>query len=473
METRININYTPSGTSEVFGTFTISFQGIDGQIRSVDTKFNPKQLWEFSRDTTSVAFDFLVLALIVYNVDRAVHRLLYSDDGWKRDLVLLDVPVINLAMMNHGREVFNRAISFLTGDNWNIHFVQANPYDYRPTKNIRDYDPQEFEKVALFSGGLDSLIGFIDETNTLSVNKKILLVSHMELGKEHCDQKSILGYCRENNIFQNKFEQVLLNAGLKPKSWNVKRTPSESTFRSRSLLFFAAGIYVAHKISPNTPLIVPENGTISINIPLDSGRRSACSTRTTHPTFIKRIQEALKLVGINNTFNNPYRLKSKADMMKDCDNDVNKSVILRQLYSKSCSCAKRGHNSHWDKPGDVIRNRKITHCGMCLPCLYRRVSLDIIGLDSAEYVGTDVMHGTKYNLNIHKQKRNHDFNALLYFIKNRMDANIIRRELVMNGIRSKQELDDYVSLALHSYQQVKDWIARKGTPEIKGKAGIV
>ena len=54
-----------------------------------------------------------------------------------------------------------------------------------------------------------------------------------------------------------------------------------------------------------------------------------------------------------------------------------------------------------------------------------------------------------------------------------MDANIIRRELFMNGIRSKQELDDYVSLALHSYQQVKDWIVRKGTPEIKDKAGIV
>lgn len=147
METRININYTPSGTSEVFGTFTISFQGIDGQIRSVDTKFNPKQLWEFSRDTTSVAFDFLVLALIVYNVDRAVHRLLYSDDGWKRDLVLLDVPVINLAMMNHGREAFNRAISFLTGDNWNIHFVQANPYDYRPTKILEITTHKSLKKL--------------------------------------------------------------------------------------------------------------------------------------------------------------------------------------------------------------------------------------------------------------------------------------------------------------------------------------
>ena len=62
METRININYTPSKTSEVFGLFTLSFQGSDGKVHSVDTKFNPKQLWEFSRDTSSVAFDLLVLS---------------------------------------------------------------------------------------------------------------------------------------------------------------------------------------------------------------------------------------------------------------------------------------------------------------------------------------------------------------------------------------------------------------------------
>ena len=66
METRININYTPSKTSEVFGLFTLSFQGSDGKIHSVNTKFNPKQLWEFSRDTSSVAFDLLVLSMIVY-----------------------------------------------------------------------------------------------------------------------------------------------------------------------------------------------------------------------------------------------------------------------------------------------------------------------------------------------------------------------------------------------------------------------
>ena len=99
METRININYTPSKTSEVFGLFTLSFQGSDGKVHSVDTKFNPKQLWEFSRDTSSVAFDLLVLSMIVYNVDRAVLRLSNSDDGWKRNLILLNVPVINLEDM--------------------------------------------------------------------------------------------------------------------------------------------------------------------------------------------------------------------------------------------------------------------------------------------------------------------------------------------------------------------------------------
>ena len=50
--------------------------------------------------------------MIVYNVDRSVHRSSHSDDGWKRNLVLLDVPVVNLDDMNKGREAFNRAISF-------------------------------------------------------------------------------------------------------------------------------------------------------------------------------------------------------------------------------------------------------------------------------------------------------------------------------------------------------------------------
>ncbi|MDD3063198.1 MAG: hypothetical protein PHX50_10280 [Massilibacteroides sp.] len=471
METRIIIEYKKSEDTNTFGTYSLSFKDSNSAIHKVDLKFDFKQLWSFSRDTTSVAFDFLILALIIYSADRILKRSLYSDTGWRRDIVLENIPVINLNAMQNGADYLCRAISFLTGDNWNLNFVKADEYNYSPSKKISSYNASEYEFVSLFSGGLDSLIGFIDKANDLNENKKILLISHMELGKEHGDQSSILDYCNRHNIYDGKYDQLLLNAGLKQKSWNIC-TPTESTFRSRSLLFFAAGIYVAYRIGPTIPLIVPENGTISINIPLDAGRRSSCSTRTTHPTFIRRIQQALSVIGIHNTLINPYRFKSKADMMSDCAQNPQKLSILKSLYDLSCSCAKRGHNVFWDKSGFEIRDAKIKHCGMCLPCLYRRVALDAIGLDDENRLGTDVLNGIKYSINNPIQKRNRDFNALLYFIKNRMNERTIRRELFLNGISDNQELKDYTSLALHSYEQIVNWLMKKANQDILKKAGL-
>ena len=109
---------------------------------------------------------------------------------------------------------------------------------------------------------------------------------------------------------------------------------------------------------------------------------------------------------------------------------------------------------------------------MCLPCLYRRVALDTIGLDNEALLGTDVLHDIKFNLDNKHQKRNRDFNALLYFLKNRMNERTIRQELFFNGIIEKQELDEYTSLALHSYRQVINWLKKKATNEIQIRAGI-
>ena len=471
METVVSIIYTSSSSKEHIGDFSLAFIGFDGQYRTVGLKFDIKELWSFSKDTSSVAFDFLVLSMLVYNVDRAINRAKYSIDGWHRTIKMINIPVINLEEMNRGKTLFERAISFLTGDSWRFEFVHSAEYEYHPL-NISSYDITDYEEVSLFSGGLDSLIGFIDSAHRIQEGKKVLLVSHMELGKEKKDQVDILNYCSNNHIHDMKYDRLLLNAGLKPKSWNIPSS-TESTFRSRSLLFFAAGIYVSFHIGADMKLIVPENGTISINIPLDSGRRSACSTRTTHPTFIKKLQLALSEIGIENMIENPYRLKSKADMMKDAfENDVKKAELI-PLVNLSCSCAKRGHNIHWDKSGAEIRENNITHCGMCLPCLYRRVALDAVGLDNTENLGTDVLNGQKYNINDHSQKRAKDFRALLYFLRCRCNAKNIKRELILNGITDVKELNDYVNLALHSYQQVRGWLELNANFRIKQLAGII
>jgi len=230
-----------------------------------------------------------------------------------------------------------------------LHFVQAEPYAYNlvvdTTYNVADY-----AKVALFSGGLDSLIGFVNEASTLGGNEKILLISHKEQGKEGADQTSILDTCRRNGYFTGKYTQLIANVGIRPQSWRNK-VSAEGTFRSRSLLFFAMAIYTAYHISRDMCVIVPENGTISINIPLDKGRRSACSTRTTHPTFIRRIQHILEKLGITNQLVNPYKFHTKADMMVECCADQTRKYILEHLYRLSCSCAKRSHCRWWDNRG--------------------------------------------------------------------------------------------------------------------------
>lgn len=423
----------------------------DGINHSVSMKFGFDDLWSFSRDLSSTAFDFLLLAHIVYCVDRAISRNKFSTDGWHRNLRVEGIPVQNFKAMDTSKALFRKAINFLTGDSWNFEFIQGNEINWKNSK-AKEFDNSLYESVSLFSGGLDSLIGFVDHASKLPEDKKILLISHKELGKEGGDQKRILEECERKGFFVNKYSRLLLNAGLKNYTWENK-LPNEGTFRARSLLFFAAGIYTAHSISPDIKLIVPENGTISLNIPLEKGRRGACSTRTTHPTFIRRIQTALESLGIQNLIINPYQLSSKADMMIDCCKDTQKEDILKHLSHLSCSCAKRSHNRWWDKRGGQVR-----HCGYCLPCIYRRVALDCVGLDSFDYIGTDIYRNAHFRIDDTSQQRSSDIRSLIYFLTRNLNREYIRRELLNNGVRDVNEIENYIELTFRSYEQVLNWL---------------
>ena len=461
MAVEVRISYHQSQDLLKFGQFFLDLYDDDGHQQMIQLKFDIDNLWNYARDTTSVAFDFLVLAMSVYNADRAVNRAKYSEEGWKR-MIRLQVPVLNMVAMRNGLPYFKSAIDFLTGDEWDLVFVQAEPYNYAPSR-IRFENLRDYERVSLFSGGLDSLIGFIDGCSQLTDGKKVLLVSHVELGKEGGDQSRILDKCETNHLFSGKYDRALVNAGLKIHRGNTLQT--EATFRARSILFFAAGIYCAHAINPNMPLIIPENGTISLNIPLDKGRRSACSTRTTHPVFLKRLQSALSAIGIQNQLVNPYQLKSKKDMVDNCCLEVERARALRLLCGESCSCAKRSHRRYWER-------RNVLHCGVCLPCLYRRVSLsDVDGLRD-EQVGIDVFSPVEIMMNRTDIKRNRDFKSLLYFLKTRCNREVIETELIANGITGKDEVNTYTDFVLHSYDQVKDWLRANGDASIKLMAGI-
>ena len=151
----VNISYQHSADPAKFGQYSLSLTDNAGQTMDVELKFNFDDLWRIAHDTSSVAFDFLVFAMSVYNADRAVSRAKYSEEGWKRN-IHLRVPVVNVAAMERGLESFRSAVDFLTGDVWNFEFVQAPPYNYAPPR-IQFENLQDYDRVSLFSGGLDSL----------------------------------------------------------------------------------------------------------------------------------------------------------------------------------------------------------------------------------------------------------------------------------------------------------------------------
>lgn len=472
MGARVNVVFEPSHEAQdrCLGKFSLHSFDMDGNPIMADLNFDFFPLWEFSQDTSSAYFDVLLLGQIVYSTDRILNRLAFSDDGWCRNIELNDVPVVNADLFNLHRQEFNTALSYLTGDNWTVSFTQMPPLEYTPEIE-HHYNADEYEYVSLFSGGLDSLIGFIDKASDLHAGKKILLVSHYDMGKESMDQERIFHSCAANEFFNGKYTSIKAKIGMK-NCIKERKVKYENTFRSRSFLFFAMGLYCAKRISATQEVIVPENGTISINIPLCKSRRSSCSTRTTHPVSMKLIMRALENVGINNALINPYHFKSKADMMIDCAQDNSKRHILEVLSPLSCSCAKRSHNRWWDKDGEYIHANHVHHCGMCMPCIYRRVAMHAIGLDNPAELGTDIFHGTRYfDINNLQRKTSLDINMLLRFIR-KINRPAVENELLAESI-DENELDRYVDLVMHSYQQIKDWISLKADDNIKRKAGIL
>lgn len=457
----VNISYHQSADPAKFGQYSLSLTDEAGQRQDVELKFNFDDLWRITCDTSSVAFDFLVFAMSVYNADRAVSRAKYSEEGWKRN-IHLQVPAVNADAMRRGLDGFRSAVGFLTGDVWEFEFIQVPPYNYAPPR-VRFENLQDYGRVSLFSGGLDSLIGFIDGCALLPASKKILLISHAELGKEGKDQSRILDRCVHSGLFDGQYDRAFLRAGLKLHRGNTLET--EATFRARSILFFAAGVYCASAISPDMPVTIPENGTISLNIPLDKGRRSACSTRTTHPVFLRRLQSAMNAIGIQNPLENPYQLKSKKDMVDDCCQNAKRKRALVLLCTESCSCAKRSHKRYWTR-------RNVLHCGACLPCLYRRVSLSGIEELRNEQYGLDVFTPAEIQITRSDIKRNRDFKSLLYFLKNRCTKKVIETELIANGVTGKDDVNIYTDFVLHSYEQVKEWLRVNGNAEVKRMAGL-
>jgi hypothetical protein len=300
------------------------------------------------------AWDFLSLALAVIAADLAGHRTA-SPDGWTREMEL-EVAVADSAFWNSQRQLIQQLLGFLTNDVWKVNFIDGG-YSPKPPKKL--VLPSE-DCVSLLSGGLDSFIGNLD---LVASGKRPFAVS-----------QTVVGDAEKQSTFAR-----LMGGGLRHLQMNhnadVPKPETPSSQRARSLIFVTYGVLAATTLKQyhdgaTVTLYVCENGFISINPPLTEMRLGSLSTRTTHPVFFLLLHQLLDQAGLRVRLENPYQLKTKGEMLRDC---ADKKALLAHA-SKTTSCGRYLIFGH-------------THCGRCVPCLVRRAAFRAAGMpDGTKYV---------------------------------------------------------------------------------------
>ncbi|WP_301099851.1 Qat anti-phage system QueC-like protein QatC [Otariodibacter sp.] len=290
-------------------------------------------------------WDFNTIALSVAAADNSLTRK-NSADGWTRQIDLT-IHLCNPHIWEPIKQHLEKTLRFLTGDFWYLTFKGDGVTPPR-AKKLKQFDSN---CVSLLSGGIDSLVGAID---IVADNHKPIFVSQVVRGDADIQRDYAKKIRPESPHFQ----------------WNHNIHPpkgeSEGSTRGRSIIFFAfaalASSAIEQKFNLSTNIYVPENGFISLNIPLNSGRMGSFSTKTTHPIYLQGIQNIWNKVGINLNIVMPYQFKTKGEVLTECKNQQ----LLEKLVFQSVSCGK-------------YRVYKMQHCGRCVPCLVRRAAFQYWG----------------------------------------------------------------------------------------------
>lgn len=316
-------------------------------------------LGEYGLTPTDTSVDLALLAATVTAADTRISRRLNAQDFWTREIAL-HIPVADPALWGNQAELLSKLLNFLTGDRWSLHFRERPEVEsglIKASTKPRTLNPTS---VCLFSGGLDSFIGAID---LLSQGLTPLFVSH------HWDSVTAKYQRNCSALLKARYSQAFghVRAHVGFKRTTFLQETGEDTLRGRSFLFFSLAALAADSVGERMVINVPENGLISLNVPLDPLRVGALSTRTTHPFYMARFNELLTNLGINTVLHNPYAFKTKGEMALECRDQQ----FIRQHASNTMSCSSPQSRRYDPDPAE----RAPKHCGRCVPCLIRRASL--------------------------------------------------------------------------------------------------
>jgi 7-cyano-7-deazaguanine synthase in queuosine biosynthesis len=319
--------------------------------------------------------DLLEVASYVYVADSAISRGGNTDSRmgarWRRKF-RFDIPVRlpSLWSSHPVQSALVETLGFLSDDDYQFRFRPlANPsaatdYFAFPNSGTVRFTPKE---VILFSGGLDSFSGAVEE---LAVrHSRVALVSHRSSPKIFEAQKYLVEQLRRR-FGSDRILHVPIRATL------TGRMGTEGTHRTRSFLFAALGTVVARLFDRNR-ISFFENGMMSLNLPPVAQVVGSRATRSTHPQAIAGFRRVLSAI-LAQSFDvdNPFGWMTKTE-------------VVERITANRCDDLVRHTRS-------CTRVRDMTilhpHCGQCSQCIDSYDDLLLIGgklLRSATLKGID------------------------------------------------------------------------------------
>ncbi len=365
----------PSGTAEK-AIVPLRLWGRESNVGLKITDISRKMV----ANIHPVLVDLLEIATYVYCADQATTRGgdTSRDYGakWRRHFHF-HIPVrepdawSSKAVLTALRDT----LGFLSDDEYEFTFEKLS--EPPPVSRYLDFDTGEAsgfnaEKVVLFSGGLDSLGGAIQE---IIAGKTVALVSHRPVAKIDTRQRALL------NDLGQKFSRKPFHVPV----WanKDKALGREFTQRTRSFLYASLAAVVA-RISDLWKIYFYENGVISINLPISPQVVGGRATRTTHPQVLNGFSDIFTaLFQKPFTVENPFQWMTKAQVVQSI-----REAGCGDLIKHSISCTHV-----WEM------TKLKTHCGVCSQCIDRRFATLSAGCsdeeDPEEMYKVDLLRGER------------------------------------------------------------------------------
>jgi 7-cyano-7-deazaguanine synthase in queuosine biosynthesis len=310
--------------------------------------------------------DLLELAAYIYAADRHTRRgsrEAVEFHAWSRRfrfrMRVRDVDFWNRAEV---QDALRGCLTFMAG-HADFAFVFSGGHRTPPT-SLFDQEgtvlPQAgaHHRVALFSGGLDSLSGAVE--TLVSTDASLVLVSHQSQPGTKQVQRELA------HALNARFPGRATLYGFECTLTGVRA--AEETQRSRSFLYCAIGFALARAYQTKS-LAIYENGVTSLNLRRREDLANARASRTTHPRTLDGVQKVLSLVA-----DEPFEIQSPAFWLTKRD-VVDRLVAAGHgdLIASSVSCSRT-----------FQREGAATHCGRCFQCVDRRLAVFAAGQEQRD-----------------------------------------------------------------------------------------